>query len=999
MENSQFHFDSETFNRIFPFYVLLDHQLLIKDSGSSLIKVLPNLKHNEYFLNFFTISCPSIEELNADNFYTVTNQLVIIKSLYENISLRGQFENYEDGYLFVGSLWQTSLDCFEAKKVVTVDFAHHDTFSVLTDLMCKIDKSDAEISKYLTTINQLENELKVATNQIQAIALLPNQNSDLLIRIDFEGHIIKMNSIAQNLKILTYQNIDYELQDFFKFIVSQKIKTEDNWVFEAESNGKYFSFVCKSFLEKRFVTLYGYDISEQKRNQEELIKLSLVAKTNKNGIVFTHPDGKIFWCNDSYSKLTGYKKDEIIGKTPIELGSNSLTNKDEIRKMISAFYSGNTFEVEILHYKKSGSTFWSKTVGQPILDSSNKVIQYFAMIEDISEDKHKEEELLLLSSIADKNISAVIICDKEGKIEWANRSFIKMTGYSKKELIGHRPGYLLQGEETNPETITYLKNQIKQGLPFTCEILNYTKSRQKYWVRIQGQALHNKQGEVIKFFAIEENISQEKEFNQQLIDSENRLTSLITNLQLGILFEDENRKVLIANKRFCDLFNYKGKPEEMKGFDFKLITEENKHFFKRPNEFIERVEEIIKNKKNVFSEEIELADGRVYERSFISIAKGNKKEGHLWSFEDITIKKKYKESLEAEKEKYRNIIANMNMGLLEVDKNDVIQLANQSFCDMSGFSLIDLLGNKASDILLHPDQDKKIFTIKNNERIKGKSDSYEVMSINKKREKRHWLISGAPNYNVNGEIIGSIGIHLDITQQKSLELQKEELLKKLEKQNEQLNDYAQIVSHDLKSPLQSIHSLVTWIKEDNDKEFNSQTLQYLAMIEDKVEKMDHLIQGILTYSKVDDTEMIAENVNLNDEINKIIDIIHIPKNIEVIIKNKLPTIKAERFRMQQLFLNIISNAANYMDKPHGYIEISFEEEKKYYVFAIKDNGPGIALENQKKIFKIFQSFVSNQRSTGIGLSIVKRIVENYNGKIWIESELTIGTTFFIKLPK
>ena len=984
MENSQFHFDSETFNKIFPFYVLLDHNLLVQGRGKSLIKVLPDLKSNDYFLHSFAITKPFIEELNSDNFYKVTNQLVIIKSLQEKISLRGQFQNYENGYLFVGSLWLTSLNHFEEKKMSIFDFAHHDPSLDLLDLIHNCDKSDAALQKSLTTIHQQENELKDANKEIRDIALFPTQNPDPLIRIDFEGHLLKLNPAAQDLKQLTSQGIDYKIDDFFKFIVHQIDKTKERWMFEAESNGKYYSFVCKSLQEERYVNIYGRDITEQKRNQEDLNKLSLVAKTNKNGIVFTHPDGKIFWCNEAYTKLTGYANDEIIGKTPVEVGANPLSNKEEIRRMITAFYEGNTFEVEILHAKKNGGTFWSKTVGQPILDPSKKVVQYYAMIEDISEDKQKEEQLLLLSSIADKNISAVIICDKEGKIEWANTSFTRMTGYSMEELIGHSPGRLLQGEATDPETIAYLKNQIREGLPFTCEILNYTKFKKKYWVKVQGQALHNKQGEVIKYFAIEENISQEKEFNQQLIDSENRLTSLITNLQSGILLEDEDRKVLIANKRFCDLFDFKGEPAEMIGFDSKMATEENKHFFKRPDEFIERVEEILRNKENVFSEEIELADGRVYERSFIRIAKGKKNDGHLWSFEDITIKKKYKESLEGEKEKYRNIIANMNMGLLEVDKDDVIQLVNQSFCDMSGFSLIELLGNKASEILLHP-EDKKLVTFKNKERVKGKSDSYEVTSINKKGETRYWLISGAPNYNVNGEVIGSIGIHLDITRQKILELQKEELLKKLEKQNEQLNDYAQIVSHDLKSPLQSIHSLVTWIKEDNDKEFNPQTAQYLDMIEDKVEKMDHLIEGILTYSKVDDIEMIAENINLNVEINKIIDIIHIPKNIQVIIKNELPTIKAERFRMQQLFLNVISNAVNYIDKPQGIIEISCEEERKYYVFAIKDNGPGIAEENQEKIFKIFQSFTSDKRSTGIGLSIVKKIVENYKGKIWIQS--------------
>ena len=338
------------------------------------------------------------------------------------------------------------------------------------------------------------------------------------------------------------------------------------------------------------------------------------------------------------------------------------------------------------------------------------------------------------------------------------------------------------------------------------------------------------------------------------------------------------------------------------------------------------------------------------------------------------------------------------MGLLEVDKNDVILLANQSFCDMSGYSLLELIGNRASDLVLTSDA-KQVVENKNTIRTKGVSDSYEITSKTKEGKIKHWLISGAPNYNLNGEVTGSIGIHLDITDQKNLELQKEQLLKKLEKQNEQLSEYAQVVSHDLKSPLRSIHSLLTWIKEDNDKEFTEQTSQYLYMIESKVEKMDHLIQGILTYSKVDSEDKLDENISINDVVENCIDIIHIPENMKIVIKNKLPVIKADKFRMQQLFQNIISNAVYYIDKPEGLVEVDFIEKNKNYIFSIKDNGPGIAKENQKKIFKIFQSFTQHEQSTGIGLSIVKRIIDNYNGEIWIESEMTLGTTFFIKLPK
>jgi light-regulated signal transduction histidine kinase (bacteriophytochrome) len=261
------------------------------------------------------------------------------------------------------------------------------------------------------------------------------------------------------------------------------------------------------------------------------------------------------------------------------------------------------------------------------------------------------------------------------------------------------------------------------------------------------------------------------------------------------------------------------------------------------------------------------------------------------------------------------------------------------------------------------------------------------------------LISGAPNYSIKGELIGSIGVHLDITDQKNLELQKEQLLLRLEKQNEQLNNYAQIVAHDLKSPLRSIHALITWIKEDNQDALNNNTLDYLNKIQGKVEKMDHFIQGILTYSKIDTIEVTSDFVDVNEIINNLISIIHIPDSVTVQIVQKLPVIKADKYRIQQLFQNLIGNAVTYVDKNPGWVKVDFKEDENNYIFSVEDNGPGIAKENQEKVFAIFQSFTKNEHSTGIGLSIVKRIIDNYKGEIWIESEVKVGTTFFVRIPK
>ena len=281
----------------------------------------------------------------------------------------------------------------------------------------------------------------------------------------------------------------------------------------------------------------------------------------------------------------------------------------------------------------------------------------------------------------------------------------------------------------------------------------------------------------------------------------------------------------------------------------------------------------------------------------------------------------------------------------------------------------------------------------------GLTKSYEIPITIKNGEEKHWLISCARNYNLNGDNIGTIVVHMDMTEQKKLEIQKEQLLKKLEIQNESLNEYAHIVSHDLKSPLRSIHALISWIKEDNKELFNDTTNNYIELVQNKVEKMEELIQGILTYSKVDSSKEILEKIDLNEIVQSCITLIHIPENVRVNIKNKLPTIETDRFRMQQLFQNLISNAVNYNDKNEGFVEISSVENESDYIFSIQDNGQGIDAKYQTKIFDLFQSFSDREKSTGIGLSIVKRIVTNHHGEIWFESTLGIGTTFFIKLPK
>ncbi|NRB82832.1 MAG: PAS domain S-box protein [Winogradskyella sp.] len=364
---------------------------------------------------------------------------------------------------------------------------------------------------------------------------------------------------------------------------------------------------------------------------------------------------------------------------------------------------------------------------------------------------------------------------------------------------------------------------------------------------------------------------------------------------------------------------------------------------------------------------------------------------------DITLESAYQEVVEAERQKYRNIIANMNLGLVEVNNDDEILMVNQRFVEMSGYSEKELLGSRAAE-LFEADKEK-VIEIENKRRLDGISNSYELKIVNKMKELRYWLISGAPNYNVKGEVIGSIGIHLDITEFKNLELQKEILLKKLEKSNDELQEYAHIVSHDLKSPLRSIDALVTWLREDNKDKFDEVSFHNINLIQITLEKMEQLITDVLIYSSVtEDTDKKAD-VDLDELVSGLLEILYIPEHVEVSVKVKLPVVKGFKPKLQQLFQNLISNAIKFIDKEEGRVEISMKESAQYYEFSVGDNGIGIEKQFHDKIFKIFHTLNKSKESTGVGLSIVKKIVELHGGEIRLESELGKGTIFYFTLKK
>lgn len=630
----------------------------------------------------------------------------------------------------------------------------------------------------------------------------------------------------------------------------------------------------------------------------------------------------------------------------------------------------------------------------------DKAAQLYRANEELTKANKDLETLLLktdsqLQGVFENIVDAYVIMDLFGNILKMNDAAVSLLGFNSVKDDFNLMNLVHPAEADR--VVEAFKTLYDHGSITDFHLKVITRKGQHLLVHINASIIYD-EGVPVAAQGIVRDITEKKAYENQLIESENRLSTLILNLESGVLLEDENRKIVLTNKKFCEFMQIPAEPEDLKGADCATAAEQSKNLFKNPEKFVDRINQIIENKTRVLGDELIMANGTILERDFVPIVYNNKHKGFLWKYRDVTVRRRYRKTLEAQRQKYHNIISNMNLGLVEVDSNDRILMVNQSFVEMTGYSEEELIGSKGKDYL-PVEEDKQLVEETVAARKKGRTNSYELRIRNKAGEIKYWLVSGTPNYNLDGELVGSIGVNFDITEIKNLQLQKESLLKKLAKSNDELHEYAHVVSHDLKSPLRSINALVSWLKEDNKDVLDEVSFQNINHIEDTLEKMEQLINDVLEYSSVGADDAKAERVDINILVNELIAILYVPEHVQIKINNQLPVVKGSKVKLQQVFQNLLSNAIKFMDKAQGLIEISCLDLKTHYQFAVKDNGMGIEKQFHDKIFKIFHALNKSKDSTGVGLSIVKKIVELHDGDIWLESKPGHGTTFYFTLKK
>jgi PAS domain S-box-containing protein len=280
---------------------------------------------------------------------------------------------------------------------------------------------------------------------------------------------------------------------------------------------------------------------------------------------------------------------------------------------------------------------------------------------------------------------------------------------------------------------------------------------------------------------------------------------------------------------------------------------------------------------------------------------------------------------------------------------------------------------------------------------------------------RYMRVRGVPIIGEDGVGREWIGIHTDIDERKQAE---EALAQRAEEQarlsdnlsttavrlaerNRELEQFNYVVSHDLKSPLRGISSLSEWIEEDLQDQLTDESRRNMHLLRARVYRLEALINGLLKYSRLGQTKLSFGLVSVAELLTEVIDDLGPPSGFTVTVEPPMPTLNTDRMLLRQVFTSLIDNAIAHHDRPQGQVKITVLDRENFYEFAVSDDGPGIDARFYEKIFMIFQTLEPRDKreSTGIGLALVKRIIERQGGQSWVVSQVREGSTFYFTWPK
>jgi PAS domain S-box-containing protein len=758
-------------------------------------------------------------------------------------------------------------------------------------------------------------------------------------------------------------------------------------------------------------------VGNKKKDDVSIRGLESVISDLGDGVVTFDKRGRVTSWNRGAEKIFGYKAKEVIGKSLhiAVLKREQRAWREGLASVLSDTEVVRSFEIQGI--KKDGARIWIAATLSPIHGDSGAITGAALIVRDMTHEKDLLEQLeeseRRYRELFQTSKDIIYISSADGRFIDVNQAGVEAFGFKdKSEMMGVDIPKTLY---VDPEDRKRFQKKIAQnGYLVDYELRLRKKNGEIMDSFVTSTPIRNDRGKIIAYRGVLRDVTERKAMDRKLKESEEKYRSLIDGSPDGAAVTYEGR-ILYANRALAKLYNYEKDTDLVNKSISEIVSEEQKgevlNWFQQHGglqRVISRYEftGLRSDKKKI---NVEVYGSPVLYEGM---------ECLLTFHRDITERRLLHEELGEAERIVSEILATMGDALVITDLHGKVLQVNQEFERMTGYSRREAFGVEVPYPWLLDEEMSRFVLWISELRTKSFLHDFDMTWVTKAKKKIAVSLNTTLLRNTRGEPIAMLNIARDISERRRLaeelearskqieHLYQETLAKSLEieRRNKELDDFAYVVSHDLKEPLVTIEGYGKILHSDFQKELGSTGVDYLKSIINSANRMKIFIDDLLALtrlSRVTESFRPVQIGNLIEEVQSDLEFRLREKNVDLVIQKTMPTITCNESQLKLVFRNLISNAIKFNDKPVPKIVIGYVDEPRDHRFFVQDNGIGIEPQYFEKIFGIFQRLHRSEEygGTGVGLTIVQKIIDLHQGRIWVESKAGEGTTFFFTLPK
>ncbi|MDI1234341.1 MAG: PAS domain S-box protein [bacterium] len=725
-----------------------------------------------------------------------------------------------------------------------------------------------------------------------------------------------------------------------------------------------------------------------------------IVETMNEGILIVNSDGYIMYANKMFCETLEYEFEEIKGYVAYELFLESTPQKLFVQKVLKDRVLDKSSQYELQLISKTGKKIWFIINGTPYKKRNGKIIGSIDMLTNIDSKKRADDRFKALV----ENVTDLIsLSDKDGNVIYDSPAIEKITGYTSEEMKGHQIYELIHPEhiEESKNILEYvLKNP---GLPVPR--INRFRHKDGHYVWVEGVVTNLLNNENVKAIVSSyHDVTERRESEQKLKQKEERLSTILDNEPECVKVVDLNGILLEMNPAGLKVLEARSINEVVGKSVVSLIHKDDiGAYFELHNRVCKgetgtvdfRVVGLHNTERMMESNSVPLknANGEIY--AVLSVAR------------DITeIKKKndeligIKNKLEYSESRLKQAQAIAHVGSWEFNLTRKVAIWSDEVCRIFGLpTYANTLSLKQWLMYIHPEDINYVVSELRKSRISSTNSSIQHRIIRTDGEVRFVNSESRYDRDIFGKAIGMYGVVHDVTEVRLAELHLKRLLDVTNDQNNRLQNFAYIISHNIRSHSANIIGIIDIYEVQKEQKEKDNLFKMLKTSTNKLTETIENLNDIITIQN--STEMQRIELFLRSEVDKTIHAINsIISNANTQITNLIPENLIVNFvpsYLESILLNLITNAIKYKSPDRDpEIQLSVEKIGAYIVLSVSDNGLGIDLKkNKDKLFGMYKTFHTNKDARGFGLYITKNQIEAMGGKIEVESELGKGSTFKI----